>query len=173
MEHLKSDIAKPTEYGLKVQEDEAQLRAMGYKEEMPRQFSRLAALSFAFGITNSWVGQTATFRYPLLCGGGPGVFFSVILAGLACWFISKFLSLQLFFAPQSNNSGIAAGLAELASAFPTTGGQYHYAYYVANPKTRVFTAFVTGWVSVLAWCLLTASSAVFAGETCTPGDELP
>ncbi|OAA60374.1 Amino acid/polyamine transporter I [Niveomyces insectorum RCEF 264] len=99
----------------KYDEDAVQLRAMGHKEEMPRQFSHLAALSFAFGITNSWVGQSATFAYPLLCGGGPGVFFSTIAAGIA-------------------------------------------------PRTRVWVAFVTGWVSVLSWCLLTAASAIYAAQ---------
>jgi hypothetical protein len=72
-------------------EDELQLRSNGHKSELPRQFSRLAALSFAFGITNSWIGESATFTFPLLWGGGPGVFYSVIVAGFACFFISKYL----------------------------------------------------------------------------------
>ncbi|CAH0055933.1 unnamed protein product [Clonostachys solani] len=145
MDNHNSYVAEPSKAGVLLDDDAARLAAMGHKEEMPRQFSRLAALSFAFGITNSWVGQSATFPYPLLCGGGPGVFFSLILSGIACWFITL-------------------GLAELASAYPTSGGQYHFAYCVASKRSRVPIAFVTGWVSLLAWCLLTAASTIYAAQ---------
>lgn len=87
--------------------DELQLRAQGHVGELPRQFSFFATLSLAFSITNSWIGYSATFVTPLLAGGGPTVFFGLLVATIACSFIT-------------------AGLAELASAFPSSGGQYQY-----------------------------------------------
>ena len=58
---------------------------------------------------------------------------------------------------------IAAGLAELASAYPSSGGQYHFAFMVSSVKTRAFAAFITGWLSTLAWCLTTTSAAIYCG----------
>ena len=85
--------------------DEIQLRAQGHVGEMPRQFGLLSTLSLAFSITNSWVAFAAILATPLYAGGGPSVVYSLLLATLACSFIN-------------------AGLAELASAFPSSGGQY-------------------------------------------------
>lgn len=97
--------------------DEIQLRAQGHIGELPRQFSAFATLSLAFSLTNSWVGYSAVFPTPLFAGGGPTVIFGLITAMIACSFIT-------------------AGLAELASAFPSSGGQYQYVYifaYTAAP----------------------------------------
>ena len=59
---------------------------------------------------------------------------------------------------------LAAGLAELASAYPSSGGQYHFAFMVTAPKYRALVAFVMGWLSVVAWGLTSASTAVVCGE---------
>lgn len=56
-------------------------------------------------ITNTWIGYSATFVPPLLAGGGPAVVFCLVLACFAC-------------------TVLALGLAELSSAFPSSGGQY-------------------------------------------------
>lgn len=65
-------------------------------------------------------------------------------------------------------------MAELASAYPSTGGQYHFAFMVSPPKSRAFIAFVMGWLSVLAWVLTTTSAAIFCGKfNMVPGLNLP
>lgn len=87
--------------------DQILLRAQGHKDEMPRQFGAFATLSLAFSLTNSWVGYSAVFATPLLAGGGPTMVFGLIAATIAC-------------------SLITDGLAELSSAFPSSGGQYQY-----------------------------------------------
>ncbi len=111
--------ATPTSGQSELSEDELQLRAQGHVGELPRQFGAFATLSLAFSITNSWVGYSAVFATPLFAGGGPTVFFGLSVATIACCFIT-------------------AGLAELASAFPSSGGQYQY----------VPLSF-----AVVAWCL--------------------
>ncbi|GAM88167.1 hypothetical protein ANO11243_061980 [Dothideomycetidae sp. 11243] len=125
--------------------DELQLRAQGHKGELPRQFGAFATLSLAFSMTNSWVGYSAVFATPLLSGGGPTMVFGLLAAMVAC-------------------SLITAGLAELASAFPTSGGQYHYAFMVSSPSTRASTAFTVGWLSVVAWCLTAASACIYCAQ---------
>ncbi|KAK5088586.1 hypothetical protein LTR05_002806 [Lithohypha guttulata] len=127
--------------------DEIQLRAQGHVGVLPRQFSAFATLALAFSITNSWVGYAATFVTPLFAGGGPAVFWAPIVACIASFFIT-------------------AGLAELASAFPSSGGQYHFAFMVAPKRYRASIAFATGWLSSFAWLFTTASANLFCAQIC-------
>ncbi|GIJ87763.1 hypothetical protein Asppvi_006676 [Aspergillus pseudoviridinutans] len=120
-------------------------QARGQQMELPQQFSAISALSFAYIVTNSWVGYSGTFATALLAGGGPAVFYGLIVAGIVCTIITL-------------------GLAELASAFPSSGGQYHFTFMVSSPKTRTPCAFVCGWLSCLAWCLTTVSGTIFTAQ---------
>ncbi|KAJ5623185.1 amino acid transporter, partial [Penicillium lividum] len=115
------------------------------REELPQQFSLFSTLAFGFSMTNSWLGYSATFVTPILLGGSPTVFYGLIAASIACCFIT-------------------AGLAELASAYPSSGGQYHFAYMVTPPKYRALVAFVMGWLSVVAWALTSASTALVCAQ---------
>ncbi|KIW66328.1 hypothetical protein PV04_05664 [Phialophora macrospora] len=127
--------------------EERQLRAQGHTGELPRQFGTLATISLAFTITNSWIGISAVFATPLFAGGGPTVFWGQLVAAVACSFIN-------------------AGLAELASAFPSSGGQYHFAFMVAPPRYRAVVAFTTGWLSVVAWWMTASSACIFCAQIC-------
>lgn len=92
-------------HGQALSADELLLRAQGHTGELPRQFGAFATVSLAFSLTNSWLGISAVFYTPLICGGAPSVFYGVAVATVACSFITL-------------------GLAELASAYPSSGGQY-------------------------------------------------
>ncbi|KAK5279375.1 hypothetical protein LTR40_007896, partial [Exophiala xenobiotica] len=39
-----------------------------------------------------------------------------------------------------------------------------FAFMVSSPKYRAATAFTVGWLSVIAWCLITATAAVFCAQ---------
>ncbi|KAF4770401.1 hypothetical protein HAV15_013062 [Penicillium sp. str.  len=114
-------------------------------DELPKQFSLFSTLAFGFSMTNSWLGYSATLITPLLLGGSPTVIFGLIAASIASCFIT-------------------AGLAELASAYPSSGGQYHFAYMVTPPKYSAIVAFVMGWLSVVAWALTSASTALVCAQ---------
>ncbi|PWY69693.1 amino acid transporter [Aspergillus heteromorphus CBS 117.55] len=107
--------------------------------ELPRQFSLFSTMALGFSITNSWLAYAGTFATPLTMGGSPTAFFGLIVASIASCFIT-------------------AGFAELASAFPSSGGPYHYAFMVSWEKHRAPVAFVVGWLSVIAWCAGSASN---------------
>ncbi|PVH84820.1 putative GABA permease [Cadophora sp. DSE1049] len=126
--------------------DELQLRAQGHLGELPRQFSVFATLALAFSITNTWIGYSATFVTPLFAGAGRAVICCLILACVACTII-------------------ALGLAELASAFPSSGGQYHFVFMVSPEKYRAPIAFTTGWLSSFGWLFTTASTVVFCAQS--------
>ncbi|KAH7111648.1 amino acid permease-domain-containing protein [Dactylonectria estremocensis] len=126
--------------------DDLRTQSNGSTTHMPRIFSLTSALAMAFSITNTWIGYSATFVTPLLAGGGPAVVFCLILACVACTII-------------------ALGLAELASAFPSSGGQYHFASMVSTERYRAPVAFTVGWISILGWLFTTASTTIFCSQT--------
>ena len=94
-------------------------------------------------------------------------FGAYIVATVACCIISKILdprTERVFFSGCELTISIAAGLAELSSAYPSTGGQYHFAFMVSSPSTRASVAFVMGWLSVIAYCLFTASATIVCAQ---------
>ncbi|KAH9883860.1 putative GABA permease [Xylariomycetidae sp. FL2044] len=132
----------------RVSADEAVLQAQGHKAELRRSFSAISGLSLAFSITNSWIGYSASLAIPALAGGSSAIFFYLIVSTIA-------------------NLIITMGMAELASAFPSSGGQYHFAFMLAPPKTRAAWAFFAGWLSVLGWALTATSATIITASAMT------
>ncbi|KAK6371625.1 hypothetical protein LTS17_008877 [Exophiala oligosperma] len=123
--------------------DDVVLRANGHDPAMQRQFKWLSALGLAFSITNSWVGYLSNFGQNLIYNGPRMVIFGLVLA-----FFVQF--------------AVTLGLSELASAFPSSGGQYHFCYILAPKKHKRFAAFIIGWMSVVAWWVVTSSGLSLA-----------
>ncbi|GAW17731.1 hypothetical protein ANO14919_071970 [Xylariales sp. No.14919] len=126
--------------------DDAILRANGHKSELKRQFSWLSSLGLGFSITNSWAGYLSCFGQSLIYGGP-----QACLLGLVIAFFIQFT--------------VTLGLSEIASAFPSTGGQYHFCYILSPPKTKRFAAYIIGWMSTLAWWIVTCSGISLASAT--------
>ncbi|KAK7419472.1 hypothetical protein QQZ08_010842 [Neonectria magnoliae] len=126
--------------------DDAVLRANGHQSDLKRQFNWLSALGLGFSITNSWVGYLSNFGQSLIYGGP-----QVCVFGLVVAFVVQFI--------------ITLGLSEIASAFPSTGGQYHFCYILTPEKSKRFTAYVVGWMSTLAWWIVTCSGISLASAT--------
>ncbi|KAF3805166.1 Choline transport protein [Colletotrichum gloeosporioides] len=120
--------------------DDAILRANGHDQVLKRQFSWVSALGLSFSITNSWIGYLfplkSNFGQNLIYGGPQSCIFGLLVAFAA----------QLV---------ITLGLGEIASAFPSTGGQYHFCYILSSPNTRRFAGYLIGWMSMLAWWIVT------------------
>ncbi|KAL8710611.1 MAG: hypothetical protein Q9220_004835 [cf. Caloplaca sp. 1 TL-2023] len=118
--------------------DDANLRAQGHEAALQRSFTPLAALGLGFGILQSWVGYQSNFRQNLIYGGPQNVVFGLLVATAVQWVITL-------------------GLSEIASAFPSAGGQYHFTYILAPTKHKKFAAFVVGWMTLLGWWVVTCS----------------
>ncbi|KAJ4211663.1 hypothetical protein NW759_012265 [Fusarium solani] len=137
----RESVAKGTIIGDDL--DDAILRANGHRPDLKRQFNWFSALGLGFSITNSWAGYISNFGQSLIYGG-PQV---CILALVVAWIVQFLITL---------------GLSEIASAFPSTGGQYHFCYILSPEKTKRFTAFTIGWMSTLAWWVVTCSGISLA-----------
>jgi choline transport protein len=103
------------------------LNASGHKQELERQFSLLSICSIGITTGNVWAALGGSIVIALYNGGPPGVIYGFI--AVACFY---FL--------------IAACIAEMASAFPTASGVYHWASVTAGPKYGKVVGFFAGWL---------------------------
>ncbi|KAE8322355.1 amino acid/polyamine transporter I [Aspergillus sergii] len=127
--------------------DDAVLQAQGHRPELARAVHNKphqVPFTDSGSIANSWLGYGATFGTPLAYGGGPTVLFGVMIAAVAQWIV-------------------LLGLAELCSALPSSGGQYHFTYILAPPKYKKFAAYTVGITNVIAWWVSAASGIIYTG----------
>ncbi|KAI5292500.1 hypothetical protein KEM55_007753, partial [Ascosphaera atra] len=108
--------------------DDNRLAAMGYTQELNRNFSVLSLLGVGFSLTNSWFG-ISTSMITGLSSGGP----VLVMYGIP-W--STFVS-----------TCVGATLSELASALPNAGGQYYWTQQLARPDHARFASYLTGYFS--------------------------
>ncbi|KAL9059283.1 MAG: hypothetical protein Q9206_001559 [Seirophora lacunosa] len=136
--------------------DSTNLRAQGHEAALKRSFSLLSALGLGFSITSSWVGYLSNFGQNLIYGGPRVVVFGLLIATVV-------------------QCVITLGLSEVASAFPSAGGQYHFTFILAPGPHKRFAAFVVGWMTLLGWWIVTSSGislcAVFVAGLVSFWDE--
>lgn len=125
--------------------DDLELEAVGYKREMPRQFSVWSLSALSFTLTCTWLGFGSAVGTGITEASGAGAIWSLAVAGL----MTAVLSL---------------GMAELASAYPVAGAQYYWSYMVASEPYKPFAAFVNGWLSVIGWWMAACSVSNFVAS---------
>ncbi|KAF6530436.1 hypothetical protein HZS61_001748 [Fusarium oxysporum f. sp. conglutinans] len=95
---------------------------------------------------NFWVTFASGLAVPISCGAGPTLIYGLLVRSIVM-------------------SILASGYAELASAFPFAGGQYHIVYMTFPASTRRFAAFFTGRMSILYTMGATASCSFFVAQS--------
>ncbi|KAK0781856.1 hypothetical protein LTR75_010305 [Friedmanniomyces endolithicus] len=121
------------------------VNSSGHVQELDRSFGFWSVASVGILADNAWGSGGGSLVVSLYNGGGPGVMYGFIAA--------------VFF-----YSTIAACLAELASAIPSSANVYHWASVTAGRYGKV-VSFYAGWWNCLAWVFGAASSSLFAGQT--------
>jgi amino acid transporter len=119
----------------------AHLAQLGHKQELKRNFSLISMLGLAFAILNTWTALAASITLALPSGGASSVIWGLIVAGIC-------------------NLAQAASLAEFLSAYPTAGGQYHWAAIVSWKRWSRGISYVTGWINVSGWVALSATGGL-------------
>ncbi|KAF7555468.1 hypothetical protein G7Z17_g2147 [Cylindrodendrum hubeiense] len=99
----------------------------------------LSILAAGFNVNNSWLVIAATMTISLSYGPMNTV-----------WGILAITPVYIC---------IALTLAELVSAYPTTGGQYHWTYMMAPSSINKPMSYYCGFVSWLSWIGMSSSSA--------------
>jgi amino acid transporter len=138
------DTATPS--ALPLSDDERQLAELGYKQELKRGWSSFANFAISFTIISVLAGPFTTFSQAWN-NGGP-------VAISIAWPLVSILILTVGFS-----------MAELASAYPTAGGIYYWAYRLGGVRWSWFT----GWFNLLGLVAIVASvdyaCAIFMNAT--------
>ena len=119
------------------------INASGHKQELDRNFSFLSICGLAITSGNVWVALGGSVTVAIYNGGPPGVLYEFIVVSFFYWLV-------------------AASIAELASAMPSSGGVYHWASITAGKYGRVCGWFA-GWWNFLAWVFAIAATTEIIG----------
>ncbi|KAJ6134695.1 hypothetical protein N7523_001017 [Penicillium sp. IBT 18751x] len=117
----------------------------GYKPVFKREFGYLATFSFAVSISGLFSTIMTTMSYPLIAGGSSAVVW--------CWFVSG-----------AGCMCIACSVAELVSAYPTSGGLYFTISRLAPQAWVPSISWFTGWLNLLGQVAGVASSEYGAAQ---------
>ncbi|KAL1409273.1 polyamine transporter tpo5 [Vanrija albida] len=123
-------VAAPTSEASSDYEDRMELEKQGYKQEFLREFGNIATFSFAFSIMGVSSSIAVTFSTPMLTGGPASVIW--------CWLIGAIFSCF-----------IGTAIAELVSAYPTSGALYTASARLVPPRHRIWVGYIIGWMNVL------------------------
>ncbi|KAF8947123.1 hypothetical protein BGZ46_005637, partial [Entomortierella lignicola] len=126
-------------------EDEARLAALGYKQNMKRQFSGLQ--NFGFTLTNSSVivGIVPLFGFGMATGGP--------LVAIWGWLIVAFFVMF-----------IGLSMAEICSTYPTAGGLYFWTAKLGGEKWGPMFSWYEAWFNMLGQ-VAGCSGSVLAAAT--------
>lgn len=115
----------------------------GHRQELDRNFSFWTLFALAISSGNVWMALGGSVTVAIFNGGPPGVLY-------------EFLAANFFYC------FIAASLAELASAMPSSGGVYHWASITGGKYGRV-TGWFAGWLNFWAWMFGLAAPTQIVG----------
>ncbi|CAF3226607.1 unnamed protein product [Rotaria sp. Silwood2] len=111
-------------------EGDRRIIELGYEPVFKREFGRLSSFSFAFSISGLYATIATTFIYGLQAGGAPALVWCWLIAGSGCMCI-------------------ALSVAELVSAYPTSGGLYFTLKYLVPTEHVPLTSWLCGWLNLL------------------------
>ncbi len=118
--------------------DQQELSRFGYAQELFRAMGGFSNFAISFSVISILTGAVTLYGYGLAKGGPREMALG--------WPLVSFFSLL-----------VACSMAELASAFPTSGGMYHWSSSLGGPTWGWFTA----WFNVVG--LITALSGIDYG----------
>ncbi|KQK03895.1 amino-acid permease BAT1 homolog [Brachypodium distachyon] len=119
--------------------DQARLHQLGYKQELKRGLSAMSNFAFSFSIISVMAGVTTTYNAGLRYGGPA----SMTLGWLV---VAAF------------NGCVALSMAEICSAYPTSGGLYYWSAKLAGNKWAPLASWITGWFNIVGQWALTTST---------------
>ncbi|KAH6974398.1 amino acid permease [Ilyonectria sp. MPI-CAGE-AT-0026] len=133
--HKESDACKA---------DEEVLANLGHEQELRREFSVFTLAALCSCLMASWEALATVITTALTNGGPPCLFYNYVM----CFLCTVCITLSL---------------AEIASIYPTAGGQYHWVAALSSASRKSGPAFATGWVSIGGQLVFSASAAFAAG----------
>ncbi|KAK0249369.1 hypothetical protein LTR91_024109 [Friedmanniomyces endolithicus] len=124
--------------------DRHDMLVLGKKQVLRRNFNFVTMLGFSSTVMTAWEILPIISVFALEDGGLPIVFWAAIMGTVG-------LSL------------VYASLAEVASMFPTAGGQYHWVSELAPPRFQKGLSYSVDWLVALGWQVYLASVCFMIG----------
>ncbi len=121
------------------------VNASGHMQELDRNFNLLTLAGVGLVVGNVWPAVGGAILVAIFNGGPPGVIYEFIVVSVFYWII-------------------AACIAELASAIPSSGGVYHWASVTPGKSWGRVVGFYAGYWNWLAWVFGSASMSFIFGE---------
>lgn len=114
-------------------------------EVLRRNIGPFTAVAVGFNIVNALVGIGSSLAIAVAAGGTVTIIYGVIVAGF-CYIC------------------VGASLGEMASVYPTAGGQYHFAAIFAPDKHSRGISYICGMVSIFSWVAICAAATILMAE---------
>jgi choline transport protein len=135
----------PQELDVSDAKDHLRIIDIGESQNLKRNFTTLSIIAVAFDLTNSWVGIATTLAIAIALGGTVTLLYGIILVSF------------MFLA-----NGIT--LAELASVYPTAGGQYHFTSVLAPKRFSKALSYCCGLLAAFSWIVTVASVTIILAQ---------
>ncbi|KAG7416249.1 Choline transport protein [Fusarium oxysporum f. sp. rapae] len=101
-------------------------------------------LATCVSLMATWEALCSTMATGLVSGGPVSLIYGAIVAAIG-------------------STCSALSLAELASAYPTAGGQYHFVAHLSGQSASKVTSYFAGFVTTFGWITVTGSAPFLAG----------
>ncbi|KAF3354929.1 hypothetical protein VdG1_07133 [Verticillium dahliae VDG1] len=128
-----------------MDEADRRLAALGCVPMFKRRFTSWSCFSFALSISGLYATIMTTFSYPLVAGGAASIVW--------CWLIGG-----------AGAMALAVSIAEISSAYPTSGGMYFTIKYLSPPSYIAIVAWIDGWLNLVGTVAGTASAEYGASQ---------
>src|SRR5687767_6203449 len=119
--------------------DEQYLQSLGYRQQLLREMGGFSNFAISFSIISILTGAVLLFGY--------GLKFAGPIINSVGWPLVSLFTLA-----------VAASMAELASAYPTAGGLYYWAFRLGGRQW----AWVTAWLNMIGQVTATAGINIAA-----------
>ncbi|TBU31322.1 amino acid transporter [Dichomitus squalens] len=126
-------------------DDDSYLELLGYKQEFKRDFTFLGLFSLVSSELAILPGVAGTIWYTMGYMGLIGMTWGWLVGAV----MGQFL---------------AYSLAELSSAYPTSGGLYYWAYMTTPPKYKLLSCYVVAWSMIISTPLACVSITYSAAQ---------
>lgn len=109
-------------------------------QAVPRDMGTFEIIALGFNIPNSWLAIAVALSAALTAGGSVSLIYG------------NFVITAMY-------GAAAVTLAELASVYPTAGGQYHFASIMAPKRFNRSISYICGMIATISWIICSASVA--------------
>lgn len=115
------------------------------EQTLRRNLGSFSSVAVGFNIVNALVGIGSSLAVAVAAGGTVTIIYGCIFAGIAY-------------------TCVGASLAEMASIFPTAGGQYHFASILAPAKYSRPISYICGIISIFSWIAICAAATILMSQ---------